>query len=175
MIHDGGSERKIQSEESVSEEQRVIEPKEPIPPRRSTRISHPLERYMDMLEEDVEKIFLVDDVDHIDDFKIYDETISDIDFKKWLEAMKSEIDSMHFNQVWSLVDLTEGIISIGYKWIYKRKIGSDGKVQTYKAKLIMKGYSQREGIDYHEIFSPVAMLKSIYTLLAIAAFHDYKI
>ena len=59
--------------------------------------------------------------------------------------------------------------------MYKKIIESDGKVETYKARLVAKGYSQCEGIDYHKIFSSVAMLKSIHTLLAIAAFHDYKI
>ena len=109
------------------------------------------------------------------DPKTYNEAILDVDSEKWMEAMKSEIDSIHSNQIWSLVDLPEGIIPIRYKWIYKRKIRLDGKVETYKAKLVAKGYSQHEGIDYHETFSPMAMLKSIHTLLAIAIFHDYEI
>ena len=67
--------------------------------------------------------------------------ILDIDFEKWLEAMKSEIDSMRSNQVWSLVDLLEGIVSIGCKWIYKRKIGANGNVETFKARLVVKAYS----------------------------------
>ena len=89
--------------------------------------------------------------------------------------MKSEIDSMHSNQVWTLVDPPEGIVIIGCKWIYKKKIGVDDKIETYKARLVAKGYSQREDIDYQKIFSPIAMLKSIHTLLAIAAFYDYEI
>ena len=92
-----------------------------------------------------------------------------------MEAMKSEIDSMYSNQVWSLVDLPEGIVLIGCKWIYKKKIGSDGKVEIYKTRLVMKDYSQYEGIDYHESFSLVTMLKSIHTLLAIVVFLDYEI
>ena len=55
--------------------------------------------------------------------------------------MKSEIDLMRSNQVWTLVDLPEGIVPIGCKWIYKRRIGADGKVETYKARLMAKGYS----------------------------------
>ena len=64
------------------EEQCAIEPKEPIPPRRSTRISYLPERYIGMLIEDVEKMFLMDDIDHVDDPKLYDKTMSDIDFRK---------------------------------------------------------------------------------------------
>ncbi|KAM1027850.1 hypothetical protein ACFX2A_041559 [Malus domestica] len=89
--------------------------------------------------------------------------------------MKSEMDSMYQNQVWTLVDPPEGIEPVGNKWVFKRKIGVDGNVETYKARLVAKGYRQREGIDYEETFSPVAMIKSIRILLAIAAYHDYEI
>jgi len=58
--------------------------------------------------------------------------MSDIDSKKWQEAMQLEMESMHSNQVWTLADPPEGIVPIGCKWIYKRKIGLDGKVQTFK-------------------------------------------
>ncbi|GAB2276181.1 hypothetical protein Dimus_039178 [Dionaea muscipula] len=98
-----------------------------------------------------------------------------VDAEKWLGAMKSEMDSMYANQVWDLVDAPEGIVSIGCKWVFKKKTGADGKVETYKARLVAKGYRQREGIDYEETFSPVAMTKSIRILLAIAAYHDYEI
>ncbi|KAM1216803.1 hypothetical protein ACFX2J_013044 [Malus domestica] len=101
--------------------------------------------------------------------------MSDIDSKRWQEAMKSEMDSMYQNQVWTLVDPPEGIVPVGNKWVFKRKIGIDGNVETYKASLVAKGYRQTEGIDYEENFSPVAMIKSIRILLAIAPYHDYEI
>ena len=89
--------------------------------------------------------------------------------------MKTEIDFMYANQVWTLVDPPEGIVPIGCKWIFKRKIGIDGKVETYKARLVAKGFRQRQGADNEETFSPVAMLKSIRILLAIAAYYDYEV
>ncbi|WRX23199.1 Reverse transcriptase [Theobroma cacao] len=89
--------------------------------------------------------------------------------------MKSELDSMDYNKVWTLVDPSEGIKPIGCKWIYKRKTGSDGKVETFKARLVAKGFTQREGIDYEDTFLPVAMVKSIRILLSIAAHLDYEI
>ena len=61
------------------------------------------------------------------------------------------------------------------KWIFKRKIGADGKVVTFKARLVAKGFRQRQGIDNEETFSPVAMLKFIRILLAIAAHYDYEV
>ena len=57
----------------------------------------------------------------------------------------------------------------------EKKIRSDGQVETYKARLVAKGYSQCEVIDYQKIFSSVAMLKFIQTLLAIAAYYNYEI
>ena len=162
-----------------------MDPQEPIihepvvdvslPSHKSSRISYPPKRYIGMLKEDVEEAFFVVDGGHGDDSSTLKKMMSDIDFEKWLDAIKSEIDLMHSNQVWILVDPFEGIVPIGCTWIYKRKIGTDGKVETYKARLVTKDYSQHEGIDYQETFSPIAMLKSICTLLAVAAYYDYEI
>ncbi|KAK9044819.1 hypothetical protein V6N11_058710 [Hibiscus sabdariffa] len=89
--------------------------------------------------------------------------------------MRSEMDSMSENQLWTLVEPPEGIKPIGCKWVFKKKTDMDGNVQTYKGRLVAKGSRQIHGVDYDETFSPVAMLKSIRVLLAIAAFHDYEI
>ena len=65
--------------------------------------------------------------------------------------------------------------SIGCKWVFKRKRGANEKVKTYKVHLVVKGYYQRYGIDYDEIFFLVVILKSIQIILVIAAHMDYKI
>ena len=82
---------------------------------------------------------------------------------------------MKINKLWTLVEASKDIKPIGCKWVYKKKIGADGKVETYKAHFVAKGYRQQEGIDYDETFSPMAMLKSIQILLAIEAYYDYEI
>ena len=138
--------------------------------RRSQRVSRPPERLY-LIQEKSLDVLLIEETDPF----TYRESMLDIDSVKWQSAMKSEIDSMHENQVWDLVPLPEGIVPIGCKWVYKRKRGPDGKVETYKARLVAKGYTQRPGVDYDETFSPVAMLKSIRILLSIAAYHDYEI
>ena len=89
--------------------------------------------------------------------------------------MKSEMDSMSENKVWTLSDAPEGVKPIGCKWVFKKKTDMEGKVVTYKARLVTKGYRQRQGVYYDETFSPVAMVKSIRILLAIAAYFDYEI
>lgn len=58
-----------------------------------------------------------------------------------LEVMKSEMNSIHVNQVWTLVDPLKGIIPIRSTWVYKRNIGSIGEVVTYKARLVVNSYS----------------------------------
>ncbi|KAL0281827.1 UNVERIFIED_CONTAM: hypothetical protein Sradi_7283100 [Sesamum radiatum] len=63
--------------------------------------------------------------------------MSDINSDKWLEAMKSEMDSMGSNQVWTLVDPSKSTRPVGCKWVYKRKLGADGEVTAFKARLVM--------------------------------------
>src|SRR3954453_17841975 len=82
---------------------------------------------------------------------------------------------MGHNQVWNLVDLPDGFKAIECKWIYKKKIDMDGNVHIHKARLVAKGFRQVQGVDYDENFLPVAMLKSIWIILAIAAHFDYEI
>ena len=77
---------------------------------------------------------------------------------------------MHDNQVWTLIDHTPGVKLVGCKWVFKKKTDMDEIVNTFKAKLVAKGYTQRYGVDYDETFSPAATLKSIRILIAIAAF-----
>ena len=69
----------------------------------------------------------------------YEEAMNDIDAHHWVKAMKFELDSMYFNQVWDLVKASNGIKHVGCKWVYKRKRGIDGKVGTFKARLMTKG------------------------------------
>ena len=112
---------------------------------------------------------------HEDDPTSYYEVINDKDFDFWKEAMKSELESMYSNNVWTLVDLPQGVKPISCTWVYKRKKGADGKVKIYKARLVAKGYSQTSGFYYEETFSPVAMINSIRIFLSIVAYYDYEI
>ena len=95
---------------------------------------------------------------HDDEPTSYQEAMASSDSEKWLEAMKSEMQSMYDNQVWSLIDASEGIKTIECKWVFKKKTDMDGNVHTYKTRLVAKGFRQTHGVDYDETFSLVVML-----------------
>ena len=97
------------------------------------------------------------------------------DSESWLGAMRSELKSVDKNQVWNLVGLQNGARPIECKWVFKKKIDMDGNVSIYKARLVAKGFRLVHGVDYDETFSPIAMLKSVRIMLAIAAYFDYEI
>ena len=105
-----------------------------------------------------------------DELASYQDAISSLDSDRFLKAMKSKMQSMYDNQVWTLIDPPNGLKTIGCKWVFKKKTNMDGNVHTFKARLVAKGFKQTHGVDYDETFSPAAMLKSIIILLAIAAY-----
>ena len=150
--------------------ERPVNNQQPRELRRSGRVSRQPQFFMYDGE-----VHHAETVEHEEDPSTYEEAMKDVDAKLWKKAMNSELDSMKSNKVWELVDLPEGIKPIGCKWVYKRKKNAEGKVKTFKARLVAKGYTQKAGIDYDEIFSPVAMLKSIRILLSITAALDYEI
>ncbi|KAK1626565.1 hypothetical protein QYE76_000880 [Lolium multiflorum] len=137
-------------------------------PRRSTRERATLDWYDPCLN-----VMIVDNND--EDPATYEEAMMSPDSNKWQEAMKSEMGSMYDNKVWTLVDLPDSRKAVENKWIFKRKTDADGNITVYKARLVAKGFRQIQGVDYDETFSPVAKLKSVRILLAIAAFFDYEI
>ena len=126
-------------------------------PRRVTRIRTTSEWYSNPVLE----VMLLDNNEPTS----YGEAMVGPDSDKWLEAMKSEMGSMYENKVWTLEVLPEGRKAIQNKWIFKRKTDADGNVTVYKARLVAKGFSQVQGIDYDETFSPVAMLKGHFPTL----------
>ncbi|CAM8989115.1 unnamed protein product [Rhodiola kirilowii] len=86
--------------------------------------------------------------------------------------MEEEIQSLNKNKTWDLVKKPAGVKLVGCKWIFKYKEGIPGVEEPrYKARLVEKGFTQREGVDFNEIYSPVVKHRSIRTILSIVA-HD---
>jgi hypothetical protein len=89
--------------------------------------------------------------------------------------MNAELEALEQNNTWSLVPLPSGHKPIGCKWVYKIKYKSDGTIERYKARLVAKGYTQVEGIDYQETFSPTAKVTTLRCLLTVAAARNWFI
>ena len=130
-------------------------------PRRSTR-----QRTTKSFGDDF-IVYLVDDTP-----RTIAEAYSSQDADYWKEAVRSEMDSIMTNGTWEIVDHPYGCKPVGCKWVFKKKLRPDGTIDKYKARLVVKGYTQKEGEDFFDTYSPVARLTTIRVLLPLAASHD---
>ncbi|RVX10693.1 Retrovirus-related Pol polyprotein from transposon TNT 1-94 [Vitis vinifera] len=105
----------------------------------------------------------------------YQESIHCPQFISWKEAMNDEMNSMYMNDVWDLVELPHGCKPVGCKWVFKTKCDSSRRIERYKARLVVKGYSQREDIDFKETFSSVSTKDSFRVIMAIVAHFDLEL
>ena len=149
-------------EEEVNDSDHEASDQVAIEPRRSTRICTTPEWYGNPVLD----IMLLDNNEPTS----YGEAMVGPNSDKWLEAMKSEIVSIYQNKAWTLMDLPDDRQSIEINGSFKKKTDVDGNVTIYEARLVAKSFSQVQGVDYDEIFSSVAMLKSVGIMLALAAF-----
>ncbi|KAF3660091.1 hypothetical protein FXO37_13667 [Capsicum annuum] len=105
----------------------------------------------------------------------FKEAMSSSDSSFWKEAINSEIDSILSNHTWELVDLPPGNKPSGSKWIFERKTKTDGTIEKYKARLVVKGFKQKEGLDYFDTYSPVTRITSIRMLISLVAVYGFEI
>ena len=101
-----------------------------------------------------------------EDPKTFKQAMRSSNVDQWKSAMNEEFSVLMEHNTWDLVDLPKGCNLVGCKWVYKTKRKADGKMDQFKARLVAQGYSQEAGIDYDEVFAPVAKYKSIRSVLA---------
>lgn len=139
--------------------------------RRSQRVSTKpsyLEDYVIFAETECERLLMIINEEPWD----YNEA-KELDV--WIEACKDEIFSIEKNDTWDLVELPAGVKPIGLKWVFKIKRNADGSISKYKARLVEKGYVQRHGIDYDEVFATVARIETIRVIIALAASKGWEV
>lgn len=127
-----------------------------------------LEDYILLSEVECERLLVVINNEPWDYNKARDQ-------KVWVDSCKEEISSIEKNNIWILVDLPKGFKPIGLKWVFKIKRNADGSINKYKAWLVAKSYDQRHGIDYDEVFAPVARVETIRLFIALAAENGWEI
>lgn len=93
----------------------------------------------------------------------------------WKEAMRVEIEQIKKNKTWMFTDLPLGRKPISLKWVYKIKKDTNGDIVKYKARLEARGYVQKKGIDYDEVFAPVTRMETVRLLLAVAAKQGWQV
>ncbi|RVW81995.1 Retrovirus-related Pol polyprotein from transposon TNT 1-94 [Vitis vinifera] len=161
--------------ESIQVHQEVTQqPQEP-------QVQMPLRRFTRERRSTISDDYVVYLQEHEFDMGLEDDPISvsqvkqSSDSEKWIEAMKDEMKSMKDNGVWDLVELPKDVKPIGCKWIFKTKRDSTGNIVRYKARLVAKSFTQKEGIDYKETFSPVSSKDSFRIIMALVAHYDLEL
>jgi len=92
----------------------------------------------------------------------------------WRQTMEEELRSIHDNNAWELVDLPNNGKAMDLKWEFMIKRDAEGSVK-HKARLVAQGYVQEEGVDFEEVFVPVAKMESVRLLIALAAQESWRI
>jgi len=108
-------------------------------------------------------VYLVDDTP-----TSISEAYASSDADNWKEAVQSELDSILSNGTWELTERPYGCKPVGCKWVFKKKLRPDGTIEKYKARLVARGYTQKEGEDFFDTYSPVARMTTIRVLLSLA-------
>ncbi|KAL0366969.1 UNVERIFIED_CONTAM: Retrovirus-related Pol polyprotein from transposon TNT 1-94 [Sesamum radiatum] len=103
----------------------------------------------------------------------YEEALGSKNSEQWKQAMNEEIESLRKNNTWVLVPKPKNASVIDCKWLFKIK--QENETTRYKATLVAKGFTQKEGVDYTEIFSPVVKFTTVRILLALVAHHDWEL
>jgi transposase InsO family protein len=99
----------------------------------------------------------------------YKEAVDSLQSSMWKQAMNEELQSLHEYRTWTLETPPKGTVTIPCKWVYKVKTDARGNIERFKARIVAKGFKQRPGIDFDQVWAPVSKHSSLRTLLAIVA------
>ncbi|WJX11887.1 hypothetical protein P8452_02442 [Trifolium repens] len=167
--HDAGNAQQIEMNTSSEEDEEAV--------RRSTRVRFPSVRLINheiatynAVNDDGDLVHLafLAGTEPVD----WHEAISD---SHWKDAMNEEINSIEKNKTWRLVELPPQKKPVSVKWIFKIKRNPDGSILKHKARLVARGFLQQQGIDYNEVYAPVARMETIRLVIAIASSMNWSL
>ena len=116
--------------------------------------------------------YFCNSISTIQEPQFYHQAVGD---PNWDAAMAAEIQALELNNTWSLVPLPPNKRAVSCKWVFKIKYKSNGSVERYKARLVAKGYTQQEGLDYTETFSPAAKMVTVKLFLSLATVQGWTL
>jgi hypothetical protein len=121
------------------------------------------------------EIYMSEETHMEGDPTLYEEAIRSPHSSKWCEAMEDEMRSMSANQVWKLEEISKVAKTVGYKWVYKIKRDFKENIDRFKARLVVKDFTQREEIYYNNTFSPVLSKDSFRIIMTLVAHYDLEL
>ena len=126
---------------------------------------YPLRQWRALCQfQDRESVLLIEE----GKLECFDEAMTDTHKKESFNDIQEEMESLHENQTYELNELSKGKKALLNKWVYKLKLGESGNLSRYKAHIVVKGFKQKKGVDFDEIFAPVIKMTSMRIVLRIA-------
>jgi hypothetical protein len=138
------------------------------PPRRSQRARR------SVISDDYE-VYVSEEIQMDGDPTSFKEVMRSAYSSKWFDAMEDKMRSMSINKVWDLEKISKGAKTVGCKWVYKTKCDSNRNIERFKVRLVAKGFTQRECIDYNKIFSSVSCKDSLRIIMTLVSHYDLKL
>ncbi|PNY16454.1 flavonol sulfotransferase-like protein [Trifolium pratense] len=141
-------------------------------PSSSSKCKYPLSSYISYQHLSSAHHHYLSNISTISEPTCYEKAVCD---PNWKAAINAELSALDKYNTWKLVPLPKHKHAIGCKWVFKLKLHANGTIERYKARLVAKGYTQTEGIDYMDTFSPVVKMTTIRMFLAIAAIQNWPL
>ncbi|GJV49096.1 putative RNA-directed DNA polymerase [Tanacetum coccineum] len=137
-----------------------------------SKVKYGLEKFVSYSNLSSENLCFATELNKAFEPRNYREACKD---QHWIEAMNKEMKALYDNDTWEITELPLGRKSIGGKWVFKIKYRSSGDIERYKARYVVKGYNQKEGIDFDETFSPVVKIVTVRCLINLAVQNSWPL
>ena len=163
----------VRPDTGTKQQSNVKEPAEQPEPRRNPTRDRQPPIYLREYEVDGKLADYVKSVDycyHINIHQSYHEAVTSPEAVEWTEAMENELTMLNVNETYEVTDLPPERSAVGGRWVFDLR--GDPENPRYKARYVARGYSQTEGVDYFETFSPTARMDTVRTLIQVGCQQD---